>query len=129
MTFVNIVHECFRLQKQPSRGILKKRCPENMHQIYRRTPMPKCVFDKVAFQLYWNNTSAWVFSVNLLHIFRTAFPKNTAASEVIFKENLLKCLRECCENPNTKCNCFLSESHCENNKPGNSSRFFLKCIF
>ena len=30
------------LQKQPSRGVLKKRCSENMQQIYKRTPMPKC---------------------------------------------------------------------------------------
>ena len=38
------------IQKQPPRGILKKRCSENMQQIYRRTPMPKCDFNKVAFQ-------------------------------------------------------------------------------
>ena len=36
------------LQKQPSRGVLKKRCSENMQQICRRTPMPKCNFNKVA---------------------------------------------------------------------------------
>ena len=30
------------LQKQPPRGFLKKRCSENMQQIYRRTPMPTC---------------------------------------------------------------------------------------
>ena len=35
-------------QKQPTRGVLKKRCSENMQQIYRRTPMPKCDFSKVA---------------------------------------------------------------------------------
>ena len=29
-------------QKQPTKGVLKKRCPENMQQIYRKTPMPKC---------------------------------------------------------------------------------------
>ena len=29
-------------QKQPSRGVLKKRCSENMQQIYTRTPMLKC---------------------------------------------------------------------------------------
>ena len=29
-------------RKQPSRGVLKKRYSENMYQIYRRTPMPKC---------------------------------------------------------------------------------------
>ena len=39
-------------QEQPPRGVLKERCSENMHQIYRRTPMPKCDFNKVAKQLY-----------------------------------------------------------------------------
>ena len=58
--------------------ILKRRCSENMQQIYRRTLMPKCGFNKVAMQLYWNRNSAWVFSVNLLHIFRTPFPRNTS---------------------------------------------------
>ena len=33
-----------------------------MQQIYRRTTMQKCDFRKVANQLYWNHTSAWVFS-------------------------------------------------------------------
>ena len=32
------------LQKQPLRGVFEKRCSENMQQIYRRTPMPKCNF-------------------------------------------------------------------------------------
>ena len=36
------------IQKQPSRGIFRKRCSENMQQIYRRTPMPKCDFSNVA---------------------------------------------------------------------------------
>ena len=31
---------------------LKKKCPENMQQIYRRTSMLKCDFNKVALQLY-----------------------------------------------------------------------------
>ena len=39
-------------QKQPSRGVLKKRCSENMQQIYRRTRIPKRDFSKVALQLY-----------------------------------------------------------------------------
>ena len=38
-------------QKQPSRGALRKRCSANMKQIYRRTPMPKCDFSKVAFDI------------------------------------------------------------------------------
>ena len=40
------------VHKQPPRGVLKKRCYENMQQIYRRTPMPKCHFNKAAKQLY-----------------------------------------------------------------------------
>ena len=32
--------------------ILRKRCSEKMQQIYRRTPMPKSDFNKVALQLY-----------------------------------------------------------------------------
>ena len=39
-------------QKQPPRGVPRKRCSENMQQIYRRTLMPKCDFNKVALQLY-----------------------------------------------------------------------------
>ena len=56
-------------QKQPSIGILTKRCAENMQQIYWRTPIPKCDFNKVA--------KNWCSPVNLLHIFRTPFRKNT----------------------------------------------------
>ena len=36
--------------KQPSRGVLRKRCSENMQRIYKRTPMSKCDFNKVAKQ-------------------------------------------------------------------------------
>ena len=39
-------------QKQPSRGVLKKSCSENMQQIYRRTPILKFDFNKGALQLY-----------------------------------------------------------------------------
>ena len=42
----------FNKQKQPRRGVPRNRCSENMQQIYRRTPMPKCNFNKVALQLY-----------------------------------------------------------------------------
>ena len=37
-----------KLQKQPPGGVLKRRCSENMQLIYRRTPMPKYDFNKVA---------------------------------------------------------------------------------
>ena len=70
-------------QKQPSRGVLRKRCSENMQQIYRRTPMPKCDFNEIALQVVlrcfieitlWHGCSP----VNLLHIFRTCLYKNTS---------------------------------------------------
>ena len=40
-----------KIQKQPSIGVLIKRCSENMQQLYRRTLMPKCNFNKAAKQL------------------------------------------------------------------------------
>ena len=57
-------------EKQSSRGVLMKGFSENMQQIYRRTPIPKCVFNKVALQIYWNHTSAWVFSCKFLAYFQ-----------------------------------------------------------
>ena len=42
----------YKCHKQPSRGVPRKRCSENMQQIYRRTPMSKCDFNKVPLQLY-----------------------------------------------------------------------------
>ena len=45
---LNITEELWLLQKQLSRGILKKRCSENMQQIYRRTLMLKYGFNKIA---------------------------------------------------------------------------------
>ena len=48
--YIHQVFSCF--QKQPPRGVPRKRCSKNMHEIYRRTPMPKCDFNKVAKQLY-----------------------------------------------------------------------------
>ena len=51
-------------QRQPSRGVLRKRCSENNHQIYRRKPTPKCDFNKLLcfalfsckFTVYFQNT-------------------------------------------------------------------------
>ena len=65
-------------RKQSSRGVLKKRCSENVQQIYRRTPMPKCDFNKVPKQFYWNHTSVWVFSCKFAAYFRTPFHKNNS---------------------------------------------------
>ena len=45
------VDESF-IQKQSPKGVLSKSCSENTQQIYRRTPMSKCDFNKVALQHY-----------------------------------------------------------------------------
>ena len=60
-------------QKQPQRGVLRKRCSEKVQEIYRRKPMLKCSFNKVAKQLYWNHTSAWVFYSKLVAYFQNTF--------------------------------------------------------
>ena len=36
------VHRTMLTQRQPSRGVLKKRCSENIQETYRRIPMPNC---------------------------------------------------------------------------------------
>ena len=59
-----------KLQKQPPRGVPRKKCSESMQQIYRRPPMLRCDFNKVA-------KHGWS-PVNLLHIFRTPFPRTTS---------------------------------------------------
>ena len=55
-SFVNAIHSVFSdtesIQKQLSRGVFKKKYSENMLQSYRRTPMPRCDFNKVALHLY-----------------------------------------------------------------------------
>ena len=63
------------IQKQPSRGVFRKRCSENMLQIYRRTPMLKRNFYKVAKKLYSNHTSARVFSCKFAAYFQNTFFK------------------------------------------------------
>ena len=58
---------------------IRKRCSENKQQMYRRTPMPKCDFNKVALQLYIEITlSHRCSAVNSLHFFRTPFLENTS---------------------------------------------------
>ena len=64
-------------QKLPFRGVLRKSSSENMQQIYRRTPVPKCDFNKGALQFYWHCTSDGFSPVNLRIIFRTLFPRTS----------------------------------------------------
>ena len=49
-----------------------KRCSQEK-VFWRRTPTPKCGFNKVAVQLYWNRTRAWVFSCKYAGYFQNTF--------------------------------------------------------
>ena len=60
-------------EKHPSKGVLRKSYSENMQQIHRRTPMPKCDFKTVALQLYWKCTLAWVLSCKFTAYFQNTF--------------------------------------------------------
>ena len=53
---------------------------ENMQQSYRRTPMPRCDFNKVALLCNFIEIALrhGCSPVNLLHIFRTPFLRNTS---------------------------------------------------
>ena len=48
---------------------LGKGCSENVHQIYMRIALPKSDFNKVALQLCWNRTSAWLLSCKFAAVF------------------------------------------------------------
>ena len=56
----------------PGMFLVKSRS-ENMHQIYRRTSMPKCDFNKITKQLYWNHTSAWALFCRFAAYFQNTF--------------------------------------------------------
>ena len=65
-------------QKQPPTGVPRKRCSEIMQQIYRRAPMPKRDFNKVASSFIEMAFQHGCSPINLLHIFRTPFPQKTS---------------------------------------------------
>ena len=70
-------------QKQPSIRVFLKQCSENTQQIYRRTPIRKSDLTKLISNFIeitlWHGCSL----VNLMHIFRTHFPKNTSGGVLL----------------------------------------------
>ena len=54
ISVLSLIFTHFNAQKQSSKVAIKenmeKRFSENMQRIYRGTPMPKCVFNKVTLQ-------------------------------------------------------------------------------
>ena len=68
-----VLNHTEEIQKQSPRGVPSKRSSENMQQIYRRAPMPKCDFNIVA-----KGVPHGCSPVSLLHIFKTPFLRNTS---------------------------------------------------
>ena len=64
------------IQKQPLRVVPRKTCSENMQQIYSRTPMPKCDFNKVAKQYLFLSTLLRAASEHLT-TFKMHFPASS----------------------------------------------------
>ena len=66
------------VQKQPSKGVLWKRFPENMHQITGEHPCRSAISIKLQSNFIEITLRHWCSPVNLLYIFRTPFLKNTS---------------------------------------------------
>lgn len=59
------------VQKQPPRVVLRKRCFKNMQQFYKRTPMWKADFNKVAMQQICRETPMleWDFNNVVMQLY------------------------------------------------------------
>ena len=68
-------------------GLFRKSCSESIQQNYRTASMPKCDFNKIALQLYWNCASAWVFSCKFTSYFQNSFSKNTCGRLLLYQFN------------------------------------------
>ena len=77
------------LQKQPSRGALRKRCSENMQQIFRRALMPSVISIKLQSNSIEITLQYGCSPVNLLHIFRKTFPENTSGGLLLYLFSLV----------------------------------------
>ena len=85
---------------QKLKYVFRKRYSETMQQIYKRMTMPKCGFNKVALQLYWNHTLAWMFSSKFAayfqntfsqeHLWTTASIVRSSRTQMIFKIGVFK---------------------------------------
>ena len=80
-------------QKQPSRGVLRKRYSENMQHISKRTPMPKRNFKKVAQQgKYQSNTCGRCSTLQTHHAYPTLKRRGNSLFGVVSKWNTPWCV-------------------------------------
>ena len=69
-----------------------------MRQVYRKTDVRKCDFNKDILQIYWNHTAARVSPVNLPHIFRALFLKSTSEGRSCIAADFLWLVFAFCNN-------------------------------
>ena len=67
-------HIDISIQKQLPKCVLRKKCSENMHQIYRRKPMLNCDFNKVDRNFIETSLSSWLFSCKCTAYLQNTFP-------------------------------------------------------
>ena len=84
-----------KLQKQPTRVVLRKKCSENCIKFTGEHPCRSAISIKLLC-----NFRHGCSPVNLLHIFRTSFPKNTSGRLLLKLLIRQKCIhryhRKCC---------------------------------
>ena len=66
------------LQKHPLRGVRRERCSENVQQIYGEHARRSAISVKLQSGFIEITLQHGCSPVNLLHIFRTIFPKNAS---------------------------------------------------
>ena len=75
------------IQKQPPSGVPRKRCSENMQQIYKRHPCRSAISITLQSNFIEIALRHGCSPVNLLYIFRTPFPKNSSGWLLLIIEN------------------------------------------
>ena len=75
-------------QKQPSIGVLRKRCSENMQQIYMRKPSQSVVSIKLLCNFIETTLQHGCSPVNLLQILRTYFHNSTYGRLLLSRSRL-----------------------------------------
>ena len=85
----------FKLQKQPARGVLRKRCSENMQQICWRTHMPKCEHLEGCF---WSQQISQVILINRFYknILISQYQHSQPGIFCIDFESFVRILTSCC---------------------------------
>ena len=73
-----ILNHCDDEQKQPSRGVLRKRCFEKMQKFTGKCPCRSVTSIKLLCNFIEITLRQGCSPVNLLHIFRTPYPKSTS---------------------------------------------------